>query len=314
MPRQQDNALFVVATPIGNLKDITFRAIETLTKADLIASENVRKTRNLLSHHGIKTSVISYREENSRRVIPRIIDALGEGKSVALVTEAGTPGISDPGRHLVDAVREAGYGVVPVPGASAVVAALSVAGMDEPRFVFEGFLPRKNSKRRNRLKELAGDERLLVFFEGPHRLLKTLGDMKEILGDRCCVIAREITKLHEDIEKGSISSLIDKYTTRPPKGELVIVCKGSEGRKSQRRSDVSVKVYSTPTCPYCKMAKGYLDEKGVSYQDADVSSDVAQRDEMIKLSGQRGVPVIDVDGQIVVGFDKDRLEELLGSE
>jgi len=306
--------LFVVATPIGNLKDITFRAIETLTKVDLIASENVRKTRNLLSHHGIKSTVISYREENSRRVIPRIIDALGKGRSVALVTEAGTPGISDPGRHLVEAAWRAGYTVVPVPGASAVVAALSVSGMDEPRYVFEGFLPRKNSKRRQRLRELADDVRQLVFFEAPHRLLKALGDMKDILGDRRCVVAREITKLHEDIEKASISSFIDKYTNRPPKGELVIVCEGFGRRKGQRGFEVSVKVYSTPTCPYCKMVKGYLDEKGVSYEHADVSSDTDKRDEMFKISGQRGVPVIDVDGQIVVGFDKERLEELLGKE
>lgn len=314
MPRQQDNVLFVVATPIGNLSDITFRAVETLTKADLIATENVRKTRNLLSHHGIKNNVISYREENSRRVIPRIIDALREGKSVALVAEAGTPGISDPGRQLVEAVWTAGYTVVPIPGASAVVAALSVSGMDEPRYVFEGFLPRKNSKRRRRLRELAGDVRQLVFFEAPHRLLKTLGDMKEILGDRRCVVAREITKLHEDIEKASVSYFIDRYTKKPPKGELVIICEGSEPRKGKRGLDVSVKVYSTPTCPYCKMVKGYLDEKGVAFEDADVSSDAGKRDEMFKLSGQRGVPVIDVDGQIVVGFDKDRLEELLGKE
>ncbi|MFH1311859.1 MAG: 16S rRNA (cytidine(1402)-2'-O)-methyltransferase [Candidatus Eisenbacteria bacterium] len=314
MAHQQDIVLFVVATPIGNLKDITFRALETLTKADLIASENVRKTRNLLSHHGIKSTVISYREENSRRVIPRIIDALGQGRSVALVTEAGTPGISDPGRQLVEAVWKAGYKIVPVPGASAVVAALSVSGMDEPRYVFEGFLPRKNSKRRRRLRDLADDVRQLVFFEAPHRLLKTLGDMKDILGDRRCVVAREMTKLHEDIEKASISSFIDKYTGRPPKGELVIVCEGTGRKKGKRGSEVSVIVYSTPTCPYCKMVKSYLDEKGVSFQDADVSSDPAKRDEMFKISGQRGVPVINIDGQIVVGFDKERLGELLGKE
>jgi 16S rRNA (cytidine1402-2'-O)-methyltransferase len=314
MPHQQYSALFVVATPIGNLKDITFRALETLEKADLVASENVRKTRNLLSHYGIKTTVISYREENSRRVIPRIIDVLGQGRSVALVAEAGTPGISDPGRRLVESAWRAGHRVVPVPGASAVVAALSVSGMDEPGYVFEGFLPRKNSKRRQRLRELAGDSRQLVFFEAPHRLLKSLCDMKEILGDRHCVIAREITKLHEDIGKATISAFIDKYAGKPPKGELVIVCEGSGWRKGRRGFGVNVKVYSTPTCPYCKMVKGYLDEKGVAYQDADVSSDTAQRDEMFKKSGQKGVPVIDVDGQIVVGFDRERLGELLRQE
>ena len=312
MAHPQDSALLVVATPIGNLKDITFRAVETLGRVDLIASENVRKTRNLLSHYGIKTRVISYREENCRRVIPRIIGALNEGQSVALVAEAGTPGISDPGRRLIESAWRAGHRVVPVPGASAVVAAVSVSGMDEAAYVFEGFLPRKNSKRRRRLRDLAGERRQLVFFEAPHRLLKSLGDMKDILGDRRCVIAREITKLHEDIARANISSFIDRYTRVTPKGELVIVCEGAGHR--QRGSGMNVKVYSTPTCPYCKMVKGYLDEKGVAYQDADVSSDTAERDEMFKKSGQRGVPVIDVDGQVVVGFDKERLEELLGQD
>jgi 16S rRNA (cytidine1402-2'-O)-methyltransferase len=305
MPHQQESALFVVAT---------FRALETLGKVDLIASENVRKTRNLLSHYGIKTRVISYREENSRRVIPRIIDALNQGQSVALVAEAGTPGISDPGRRLVESAWKAGHGVVPVPGPSAVTAALSVSGMDEPAYVFEGFLPRKNSKRRRRLEELAGERRQLVFFEAPHRLLKSLVDMREVLGDRRCVIAREITKLHEDIARANISSFIDRYSRVPPKGELVIVCEGAGSGHRQRGSGMNVKVYSTPTCPYCKMVRGYLDEKGIAYKDADVSSDTAERDEMFKRSGQRGVPVIDVDGQVIVGFDKERLEELLGKD
>jgi 16S rRNA (cytidine1402-2'-O)-methyltransferase len=227
MSLQKDSALYVVATPIGNLKDITFRAVEVLSGVDLIVSEHVRKTRNLLKHYGIETRVISYREENALRVVPRILKELEAGRRVALVAEAGTPGVSDPGRRLVEAAMSAGIGVVPVPGASAVVAALSVSGMDEARYVFEGFLPRRPGKRRKRLQELARDTRSLVVFEAPHRLLDCLQDMIAVLGDRKCLVAREITKLHEDISKRRLSSFIDRYTGSQPRGEFVIVCEGS---------------------------------------------------------------------------------------
>jgi 16S rRNA (cytidine1402-2'-O)-methyltransferase len=231
MSHRQTNFLFVVATPIGNLKDITIRALDVLKAADLVVSEHVRKTRNLLRDYGIKTKVLSYREENSARMIPTIVQSLKDGRSVALVAEAGTPGISDPGRRLVQAVLSQGLRVVPVPGPSAVISAVSVSGMDEPRFVFEGFLPRRPAKRRKRLLELAGDERQLVFYEAPHRLLACLEDMKQTLGDRQCVVAREITKLHEEIAKGSISSFIARYERSKPKGEFVIVCEGKVAEK-----------------------------------------------------------------------------------
>jgi 16S rRNA (cytidine1402-2'-O)-methyltransferase len=219
--------LYVVATPIGNLADITHRALEILRRVDTIASENVGKTRNLLRHYGIPTRVVSYREENARRMGKLIVDLLEDGKDVALVAEAGTPGVSDPGRNLVDAAWKRGLRVVPVPGASAAVAAMSVAGMDEARFVFEGFLPRKRSRRRERLAQLAGEERLLLFFEAPHRLVECLEDMLEVLGDRQCVIARELTKLHEEIGRGPISSLIARYGAGKVLGEFVIVCEGA---------------------------------------------------------------------------------------
>ena len=220
--------LYIVATPIGNLEDITLRALNTLKGVDLVLSENVVKTRNLLRHYGIKTRVRSYREANYRRMIPDTIRLLGSGKSVALVAEAGTPGISDPGRRLVAAVRGAGFRVIPVPGASALVSALSVAGIDEPRFVFEGFLPRKRSKRRRRLEEIGRQERTLVVFEAPHRLLDCLADMEEVLGDRQCVIAREISKVYEEIQSGSLSTFITKFTAAVPKGEFVIVVEGGK--------------------------------------------------------------------------------------
>jgi 16S rRNA (cytidine1402-2'-O)-methyltransferase len=227
MPRKKQASLFVVATPIGNLKDITQRAIETLEGASFIVSENVRKTRNLLDHYGVKTPVRSYREANSRRAIPRIMKALRDGRDVALVAEAGTPGVSDPGRDLVDAAYRHGFRVVPVPGPSAAVAAASAAGMSESRFVFEGFLPRRKSRRVNRLAELAHDERLLVFFEAPHRLGACLADMADVLGDRKCLIAREITKIYEDMTRGSLRELAEQYAGAKPRGEFVIVCEGS---------------------------------------------------------------------------------------
>lgn len=226
MSYQQNNSLFVVATPIGNLQDITVRALDVLRSVDLVVSENVGKTRNLLKHYGIKTKVSSYREANSRRVIPSLIGMLKSGRGVALVAEAGTPGVSDPGRRLVREVMRQGLRVVPVPGASAAIAAVSVSGLDDARFIFEGFLPRRGSKRRERLRELAGAGPGLVLFEAPHRLVGCLKDMLDILGDRECIVAREITKLHEEVERGSIASFVEKYEKAKPRGEFVIVCEG----------------------------------------------------------------------------------------
>ena len=237
----QDASLFVVATPIGNLKDITLRALEVLAGVDVVVSENVRKTRNLLDHFGIRTRVASYREENAGRMGSVIVGMLGRAKNVALVAEAGTPGLSDPGRLLVRKVRREGFRVVAVPGPSALAAAISVAGMDEQRLVFEGFLPRRRSKRRERLGELAGEARAIVLFEAPHRLLETLGDMLGALGDRSCVVCRELTKLHEEVEEGTISYFVSKYQAAPPIGEFVIVASGSAepGRGVPRAAGVS---------------------------------------------------------------------------
>ncbi len=227
MPRRKQASLFVVATPIGNLSDITYRAIEVLGSVTFIVSENVRKTKNLLSHYGLRTPVRSYREANSRRAIPKIMETLAGGESVALVAEAGTPGISDPGRDLVDAAYRGGFAVVPVPGASAAVAAVSAAGMGEARFVFEGFLPRRRARRLKRLAELADDDRLLVFFEAPHRLAACLADMAEVLGDRNCLVAREITKMYEEMSRGRLAGLAREYSQTRPRGEFVIVCEGA---------------------------------------------------------------------------------------
>jgi 16S rRNA (cytidine1402-2'-O)-methyltransferase len=229
MPHKEQASLFVVATPIGNFQDITLRALDLLGSVDFVLSENVRKTRNLLDHHGIRTQVRSYRESNSRRVIPLVLAALHDGHCVALVAEAGTPGVSDPGRDLVDAVYREGLRVVPVPGPSAVVAAVSASGMSESRFVFEGFLPRRRSKRVKRLKEISADERLLVFFEAPHRLAACLADMADVLGDRKCLVAREITKMYEEMTRGGLPDLAARFAHSKPRGEFVIVCEGASG-------------------------------------------------------------------------------------
>ena len=231
MSRRQ-GSLYIVATPIGNLADVTHRALEILGSVDVIASENVGKTRNLLRRYGLSVRVTSYREENSRRMGEVVVELLRGGKNVALVAEAGTPGVSDPGRRLVDAAWRNGFKVVPVPGASAAVAAMSVAGMEEARFVFEGFLPRRRSRRRERLGELASDQRLLVLFEAPHRLVECLEDMLAVLGDRQCVVARELTKLHEEIGRGPISSFVSRYESGKILGEFVIVCEGAGGSRS----------------------------------------------------------------------------------
>jgi 16S rRNA (cytidine1402-2'-O)-methyltransferase len=237
MSHRRNGSLFIVATPIGNLKDITIRALETLSSANLIVSENVRKTRRLLRHHDIGNKVMSYREENAKRMVPFLVDLMRAGKTIALVAEAGTPGISDPGRRLVDAVGVAGLKVVPVPGPSAVIAAVSAADMKEQRFAFEGFLPRQRSKRRQRLQDLADDRRQIVIYEAPHRLRQCLVDMKEVFGERTCVVAREITKLHEEIEKGTISAFVAKYSHSKPRGEFVLVCEGARTRVGQVPSD-----------------------------------------------------------------------------
>jgi len=239
MSNRHANSLFVVATPIGNLEDITLRALKVLKGVDLIASENVGKTRNLLKHYGIKTTVKSYRESNSRRAIPGLVRMLESGRSVALVSEAGTPGMSDPGRDLVREVMKRGLRVIPVPGASAALAAVSVSALDKPQFIFEGFLPRRGSKRRRRLEELSRTGFQLVLFEAPHRLLGTLKDMRDILGDRRCVVAREITKMHEEIQRAHVSHFIEKFEMNLPRGEFVIVCEGAPAADTVTGEEIS---------------------------------------------------------------------------
>lgn len=215
--------LYVVATPIGNLEDLTLRAARVLREVDVIAAEDTRRTRTLLARFEIATPVTSYFEQNKFRKGPELIRQLLEGKSVALVTDAGTPGISDPGFFLVKEARAAGIPVVPVPGPSAVAAALSVAGIPANRFVFEGFLPVKRGKRAARLAALRDLETTVVLYEGPHRLLRTLEAIREVFGEVELTVARELTKKFEEIRTGTPSEQLAHFGGRAVKGEFTLV-------------------------------------------------------------------------------------------
>jgi 16S rRNA (cytidine1402-2'-O)-methyltransferase len=215
--------LYVVATPLGNLEDVTLRALRVLREVHLIACEDTRRTRILLAHHAITTSTTSYFEHNKLRKGPELVRRLVDGQSVALVTDAGTPGISDPGFLLVREARAAGIPVVPVPGPSAVVAALSAAGVPADRFVFDGFLPVKPGRRRNRLRALRELETTVVLYESPHRIVATLEAIAEVFGAVEVIVARELTKQFEEIVSGSPSSHLARLAATPPRGEFTVV-------------------------------------------------------------------------------------------
>ena len=219
--------LYIVATPIGNLEDITFRAVRTLKEVDYIFAEDTRVTRKLLNHFEIQNTVYRYDEHTKVHQVENIINLLKDEKSIALVTDAGTPCISDPGYEVVDAALEAGIQVSPIPGASSMTAAASVAGMSMRRFAFEGFLPKKKG-RQTLLKKLADEERTIIILESPHRILRTLRDVEEYFGDRYVVVAREISKIYEEIIRGNASDLIDKLEKKPIKGEIVLMVEGKE--------------------------------------------------------------------------------------
>jgi len=220
--------LYVVATPIGNLEDISARAIRILGEADVIACEDTRHTGHLLAAHAVRTPTISYFEHNEERRTPELIERLLAGSAIALVSDAGTPAISDPGYRLVNAALEAGLRVVAIPGPSAVVAAVSIAGLGSGRFAFEGFLPQKDGPRRSRLKTLAKEQRAMVFFEAARRLTATLAEMREAFGpNRRAAIVREITKTFEETTRGTIAELGDRVAAVEPRGEITLVVEGA---------------------------------------------------------------------------------------
>ena len=223
-------ALYVVATPIGNLEDITYRAVRLLAEADLIVAEDTRRSRILLEHHDIRQPMISLHEHNEQERIPELLNRLSSGESMALISDAGTPLISDPGYRLVREAASAGVPVIPVPGPSSVTAALCVAGLPTDRFAFEGFLPARPGNRRKQLVGLAREPRTLVFFESSHRIEACLADMRETFtGARQAVICRELTKQFETVLRGSLDELIARLeqSARQRKGEFVIVIEGA---------------------------------------------------------------------------------------
>ena len=215
--------LHIVATPIGNLADITLRALSVLARADIIYCEDTRHSIRLLQHYALSRPLAPYHEHNAEHERPRIIERLERGQVVALISDAGTPLISDPGYKLVQAARVAGHGVWCLPGPSAPIAALAIAGLPTDRFTFEGFLPTKSTARRNRLETIASIPGTLVFFESPQRLAESLNDMAAILGARAAAVARELTKLHEEVRSGTLVQLAEWAASAPVKGEIVIL-------------------------------------------------------------------------------------------
>jgi 16S rRNA (cytidine1402-2'-O)-methyltransferase len=232
--------LYLVSTPIGNLEDITLRALRVLKEVDLIACEDTRHTRKLLDHFGIRKPTISYHEHNELARAEELAERLARGESVALVTDAGTPGISDPAYRIVTAAIERGVTVMPIPGATAMIAGLVASGLPTDAFLFAGFLPQKKSARRTRLEELKAERATLVCYEAPHRIRETLADALDILGDRDAAIARELTKLHEQFLRGPLSDLLARFEANAPRGEMTLVIAGNRDDNFLQAGNVSI--------------------------------------------------------------------------
>lgn len=235
--------LFVVGTPIGNLGDLSPRAVETLCECDFIAAEDTRVTMKILNHFQIKKPIVSYFEHNKFERGDMIVARILSGESCALVTDAGMPAISDPGEDLVRQCHEAGIPVVSVPGPCAFSTALAVSGMETGRFTFEGFLSANKSARKKHLASLEKEERTMVFYEAPHKLLATLGDMAETFGaDRKIAVVRELTKIHEEVFRTTIGEAIEKYENEPPRGEIVLIVSGAKEIKAQLQLEDAVEI------------------------------------------------------------------------
>jgi len=232
--------LYLVSTPIGNLEDTSLRAVRILREVDLIAAEDTRHTRQLLSHHDIHTPLTSYYEFKDTAKPAKLVEKMLDGKSVALVSNAGTPGISDPGYRLVTAAIDAGVRVVPIPGPDALTAALVCSGLQSARFCFEGFLPRKRSQRLARLEMLASDPRTYIFYEAPNRVVALLDEIAELFPDRRVAVARELTKIHEEILRGTAGKLAERFRATTPRGEFVILVEGGSSKEPTSVDDETV--------------------------------------------------------------------------
>lgn len=225
-PDEKKGILYIVSTPIGNLEDITLRALRVLKEVDLIAAEDTRHTLSLLNRFGIHTRLISYFQGNELKKGEFILSRLNRGEKIALVSDAGTPGISDPGYRLIRLAIEHSIPVIPIPGPSAVITALSVSGLPTDAFLFKGFLPNKSKKRRDLLKQLEEVKETLIFYESPHRLIESLRDILEVLGDREMALTRELTKVYEEVLRGKVSEILRQVGDKKPKGELTLLIAG----------------------------------------------------------------------------------------
>lgn len=264
--------LYLCATPIGNLEDMTFRAVRTLKEADLIAAEDTRNSIKLLNHFEIRTPMTSYHEYNKIEKGRKLTDLLLEGKNIALITDAGTPGISDPGEELVKMCHEAGVTVTAVPGAAACVTALTISGLPTRRFAFEAFLPSDKKERRDVLEELKDETRTIVLYEAPHRLVKTLEELRETLGDRQVSVCRELTKKHETVYQSTLGAACTYYQSHEPRGECVLVIQAKSREELRRQSQR-------------KWAEMSLEEHMAYYTDQGVD----RKEAMKKVAKDRGV-------------------------
>jgi 16S rRNA (cytidine1402-2'-O)-methyltransferase len=227
----QNGALYLVATPIGNLEDITYRAVKVLASVDIIAAEDTRKTKILLDHYSISKPMMSYYSYNEKARAPQLIEKLLAGQSVALVSDAGTPGISDPAFHIVQQALEHAIAVIPIPGPAACITALIASGLPTDRFVFEGFLPLKKG-RKTKFALLQSESRTIIIYESPHRVIKTLTDIQTYLGERNVVVARELTKKFEEIVRGSVPSVLAELEKKTPRGEYVVLIEGTRSQSA----------------------------------------------------------------------------------
>ena len=255
--------LYVCGTPIGNLEDISLRVLRILREADCIAAEDTRHTLKLLNFYNITTPLTSYHEHNAHEKGPDLLRQLKQDRNIALVSDAGMPCISDPGAALVKLCLDECIPVVVVPGPSALVTALAISGTDTDRFVFEGFLPQKNKKRREILNELRGETRTIVIYEAPHHLRETLADLEQVLCNRFAILTRELTKSHEEIERGTLRDLIEQYTKKEPIGEYVIVIEAT-GCQSPAEPDMSVQEHVA-----FYTAKGFTDMEAIKQTAKD---------------------------------------------
>lgn len=280
--------MYLVATPIGNLEDITLRALRILREADIIAAEDTRQTLKLLNHFGIRNTLVSYYEHNKAEKGNYLISRLLEGKNVALVSDAGTPGISDPGEDLVRLAVSKGIPVTMVPGPAAVIAGVVLSGLPSGRFVFEGFLPMNKRVRRERLGSISRETRTMVFYEAPHKLIHTLKDLRDLLGNRRIAIARELTKKFEEVWRTTLDEAIARYGNEPPKGEFVIILEGADERGLHEEEIKSWEEVS-------------IEEHVRMYMDSGLD----RKEAMKKVSEDRGISKRDVYNSLL-GKDRGR--------